>query len=98
MSMVHKKYTFRQVALAAAAGLALVFILCFYLWQVTETIRLGYEAGKAESAKLALEKDVHRLEAEKAALLALDRVERTAREKLGLADPREDQVVYERLK
>ncbi|MBN1938685.1 MAG: cell division protein FtsL [Candidatus Aminicenantes bacterium] len=93
--MVHKKFTFRQVALASAAGLVLIFILCFYLWQITETVRLGYEAGKAENAKRTLEKDVHRLEAEKAALLALDRVERTAREKLGLADPREDQVVYE---
>lgn len=93
--MVHKKYTFRQVALAAAAGTVLVFILAFYLWQITETVRLGYEAGKAESAKLTLEKDVHRLSAEKASLLALDRVERMAREKLGLADPREDQIVYE---
>jgi cell division protein FtsL len=93
--MVHKKYTFRQVAFAAAAGTVLVFILAFYLWQITETVRLGYEAGKAESAKLTLEKDVHRLAAEKAFLLALDRVERTAREKLGLADPREDQIVYE---
>ncbi len=93
--MVHKKYTLRQVVLASAAGLLLVFILLFYLWQITETVHLGYEAGKAESAKLALEKEVRRLEAIKASLLALDRVEKTAREKLGLADPREDQVIYE---
>jgi len=93
--MVHKKYTLRQVLAALGAGVILVFILSFYLWQITETIRLGYETGRAESTKSALEKDVQRLQAERASLLALDRVERTARARLGLADPRPDQIVYE---
>lgn len=93
--MVHKKYSAREIAVAAGAGLLLIFILSFYLWQITETVRLGYDASKAEVEKQTLQKEVLLLKAEKAALLSLDRVERTARAQLGMADPREDQIIYE---
>jgi len=92
---VHKKLTRKQVVLTAGAGLVLVFILAFYLWQIAETVSLGYEANEAENEKKSLEKEVLRLQAEKASLLALDRVERTARDELGLVDPRPDQIIYE---
>jgi len=93
--MVHKKFTCRQIVFTAGTALVVVFILAFYLWQVAETVRLGYEANEAENEKKALEKEVLRLQADRAALLSLERVERTAREKLGLTDPREDQIIYE---
>jgi cell division protein FtsL len=96
--MVHKKYSARQITAAAGAGVCVVFILFFYLWQITETVRLGYETNKAEAEKRVLQKEVLLLKTEKASHLALDKVERTARERLGLTDPREDQVIYEESK
>ena len=93
--MVHKKYTSRQIAFAASAGVLVICILAIYLWQITETVRLGYQANQAEAEKRALQKEVLLLKTEKASYLALDKVERTARERLGLTDPREDQVIYE---
>ncbi|MCX6566243.1 MAG: cell division protein FtsL [Candidatus Aminicenantes bacterium] len=96
--MVHKKFTRRQLVFTVGTTLAVVFILSFYLWQIAETVSLGYEANNAENAKRALEKEVLRLQAEKAALLSLERVERTARTELGLSDPREDQIIYEDFK
>jgi cell division protein FtsL len=96
--MVHKKFTRRQLVFTAGTTLAVVFILSFYLWQIAETVSLGYEANNAKNEKRALEKEVLRLQAEKAALLSLERVERTARTELGLSDPREDQIIYEDFK
>jgi len=93
--MVHKKFTRRQMFLAAGTTLVVVLILSFYLWQIAEIVSLGYESNLAEKERRELQTQVRRLQAEKAALLALDRVERTARERLGLADPREDQIIYE---
>jgi cell division protein FtsL len=93
--MVHKKFTRRQMAFAAGTTLVMVLILSFYLWQIAEIVSLGYESNLAEKERKELQSQVQRLLAEKASLLALDRVERTAREQLGLADPREDQVIYE---
>jgi len=93
--MVHKKFTRRQVIFTAGTTLVVIFILSFYLWQIAETVSLGYEANNAENEKKAMEKEVLRLQAEKASLLSLERVERTARNELGLADPRDDQIIYE---
>ncbi len=93
--MVHKKLTRRQILLAAGTTLIVVFILSFYLWQIAEIVSLGYASNLAEKERKELQTEVQRLRAEKASLLALDRVERTARERLGLADPREDQIIYE---
>jgi len=96
--MVHKKFTRRQLFLTAGTTLVVVFILAFYLWQIAETVSLGYEANTAENEKKALAKEVLRLQAEKATLLSLERVERMARTLLGLTDPRNDQIVYEDFK
>jgi len=81
--------------LAAGTTLVVVLILSFYLWQIAEIVSLGYESNLAEKERAALQAQVQRLQAEKAALMSLDRVEQTARERLGLTDPREDQIIYE---
>jgi len=93
--MVHKKFTLRQMIFAAGTTLIVVFILSFYLWQIAEIVSLGYESNIAEKERKELQAQVQRLRAERSALLSLDRVERTARNQLGLTDPREDQVIYE---
>lgn len=93
--MVHKKRTKKEIALGALASLIIVLILTFYLWHITENTRLGYAIGSCENELKALQEGVQKLEARKAALLSLERIEKIAREKLGLAEPRPDQVIYE---
>ncbi len=77
------------------ASLMTIVILTFYLWHITENTRLGYEIGRCENSLQTLREDVKKLEAKKAALLSLERVEKIAREKLGLAEPKEGQIIYE---
>jgi len=93
--MVHKKYTKKEIAVGVLASLGTIVILTFYLWHITENIRLGYEIGRSENSLQTLREEVKKLEAEKAALLSLDRIEKIAKERLGLAEPKEDQVIYE---
>jgi len=96
--MVHKKFSHRQIISAAGVSLAAIFILSFYLWHITENVRLGYAVNTAKATIRNLQEDVNRLKTRKASLLSLDRVERTARTELGLTDPREDQIIYEDFK
>jgi cell division protein FtsL len=93
--MVHKKFARRQIILAAGISLAVICVLSFYLWHITENVRLGYAVSDARSRIRALQEDVNRLKTRKASLLSLERVEKTARKELGLTDPREDQIIYE---
>jgi cell division protein FtsB len=62
---------------------------------MTEAVRLGYESGKLESALRQLREEVKKLEAEKASWLSLQKVEQIAREKLGLSEPGEGQIIYD---
>jgi cell division protein FtsL len=93
--MVHKKYTKKEIAAGVLASLMTIVILTFYLWHITENTRLGYEIGRCENSLQTLREEVKKLEAKKAALLSLERVEKIAREKLGLAEPKEGQIIYE---
>lgn len=82
--------------MAGFAGAFLVIcILTFYLWHQAEMIRLGYETRKLEEKVMSLTEEIKTLEAKKAALLSLDRVEQIATEKLGLRAPGKDQVIFE---
>ena len=93
--MVHKKFHRRQIMSAAGISLAVILVLSFYLWHLTENVRLGYAVNDAKRTIRNLQKEVALLKTRKAALLSLERVERTARTELGLTDPREDQIIYE---
>jgi cell division protein FtsL len=93
--MVRKPHPPRQVAAWASAALLVVAIFFFYLWPINEKHRLGLDSTTRESELKALRVEVERLETRKAALLALERVERIARTELGLADPRPEQIVVE---
>jgi cell division protein FtsL len=96
--MVHKKYSRRQILLAAGASLVVMAVLTFYLWHLTENVRLGYAIGRSENEKLKLEMDILNLKSVRESLASPGRVEKIARESLGLADLRDDQVVYEKAK
>lgn len=75
------------VAVAAAA-------LTFYLWHLNEMTRIGYDTARLEEDINRLKEDVRKLETRRAELLSLERVEKIARDKLGLADPRPGQVRF----
>lgn len=93
--MVRRKLGRKDILVGIAGGVITIAVLTFYLWHSTENVRLGYAVGKAEDKIRALRSDIRILETRKAARLAPSVVDRTAREKLGLVDPREDQIIIE---
>jgi cell division protein FtsL len=92
--MIRRKWSAKEIALGAAFLLALVGLLTFYVWYQTEAVHLGIEAGRREAEIKALRDDIRRLELRKASLLSSGRVEKIAREGLGLVDPKPDEIVY----
>lgn len=93
--MVRRKWSGKEIALGAAFLLAVVGILTFYVWYQTESVRLGIEVGRCEARIRELQDSIRALELRKAALLDPGRVEKIAREKLGLVDPRDEETIYE---
>jgi cell division protein FtsL len=92
--MIRRKWSAREIALGTAFLLALIALLTFYLWYQTEAVRLGIEIGKREQEIKSLKDEIRRLELKRAELLAPDRVERIAREALGLVDPAAGEIIY----
>ncbi len=93
--MVRRRLDRRELLLGGGFVLLLLAVLTLYVWYQTEAVRLGYEIAAERERVAALREEIRSLEARKAALLSLRGVERTARERLGLSDPRPDQVVTE---
>jgi cell division protein FtsL len=93
--MVQKKLGPKEAALAAAFIVLILVVLTFYIWYQTESIRLGYKIGELQDEISFLKEEIKKLEAKKAALLSLGKIERRAREDLGLQDPGADQIIYE---
>ena len=93
--MVRRKLSRKEILFAVAASAAMIAVLTFYLWHITENVRLGYAIGRAEDELHVLRNDIRTLETRKAARLAPGVVDRTAREKLQLGDPRPDQIIIE---
>ncbi|HUT08031.1 MAG TPA: cell division protein FtsL [Candidatus Latescibacteria bacterium] len=94
--MVRRKWSLRGVALGAALIFAVIGTLTFYVWYQTESVKLGIDIGKSEDRIRELEQAIEGLEMRKAALLDPARVEKIARESLGLIDPKDDEVIYEK--
>lgn len=92
--MVKKKYSRSEVIAGIACVLLAVAILTFYVWHQTQLISLGYETRNLEERLNSLKEDIKRLEVEKMALLAPERVEKIAREALRLEEPGAGQVIY----
>ncbi|HXF50584.1 MAG TPA: septum formation initiator family protein [Dehalococcoidia bacterium] len=83
--VVGPRLRFRTVAAGAAALLVLAS-----LWQVLQTsdaTTTGFAIQRLERQREALQAEVHNLEADVAELSSLDRIDREARERLGLVPP-----------
>ena len=94
--MVRRKWSPRGIALGAALLVAVMGTLTFYVWYQTESVKLGIDIGGNEDRIRELEQAVEALKMRKAALLDPARVEKIARESLGLIDPNDNEVIYEK--
>jgi len=93
--MVRKKYSKRETMLGITCAIIFILVLTFYIWHQMESVRIGYEIGKLEEKAADLKKEVEKLEAKKSALLALERVEKIAREELKMEEAKEKQLLYD---
>lgn len=93
--MVRKKYSKKEILLTLAGITAIILILTFYLWHQTESIRIGYQIRELEDRVASLKKEVDQMQAQKSSLLSLEKVEKIAKEKLNLKEPRKEQIVFD---
>ncbi|NOR14392.1 MAG: cell division protein FtsL [Candidatus Aminicenantes bacterium] len=93
--MIRKKITKKEILIGIVSILVIITLLTFYIWHQAETIRLGYKTQELEEDISNLKKEIEQLEAEKASLLSLERVERIARKKLKMKPPEEQQILQD---
>jgi cell division protein FtsL len=72
---------------------ALSLLLLFYVWQHTQVVKLGYDVEALRKERQDLVNEYYFLKYRLNDVKSLSRVERTAREELGMVTPRTDQVV-----
>jgi cell division protein FtsL len=73
--------------------LGLSVLLFFYVWQHMQVVKLGYEVQSLKSEKQQLTNEYYYLKYKMHDVNSLSRVEKTAREQLGMETPRTDQMV-----
>lgn len=94
--MVRRKWNWKGIALGAAFFAVAGGVLTFYVWYQTESVRLGLEIAGNEDRIREIRESIEALKLRRASLLDPARVERIARDKLGLVDPDDAAIVYER--
>jgi cell division protein FtsL len=92
--MVSKKFTKKQIAIGILCMVFVIALLTFYIWHQAETIRLGYQTRELDEDIASIKKDIEQLEAEKASLLSLERVEKIAIQTLKMKPPEDKQIAY----
>ena len=95
--MIKKRYGSREIRVAAVCTVIVIFSLSLYIWHQTESISVGYMISDLEEEVAKLKKNIEQLETIRSSLLALDRVERIAKDKLGLRPPKDNQVLFDNL-
>lgn len=93
--MIRKKITKKEILIGIMSTLFIIALLTFYIWHQAETIRLGYKTRELEDDISSLRKEIGQLEAAKASLLSLERVENIARKKLKMKPPEEQQILQD---
>ncbi|MBW2093083.1 MAG: cell division protein FtsL [Deltaproteobacteria bacterium] len=82
-----------RLFIALSTGFLLTVFAFAYVWINHQAIQVGYMITSENQRHLALIDLNRKLKVELANLTSLDRLERLAKDKLGLAAPRPDQVV-----
>jgi cell division protein FtsL len=73
--------------------LALSLFLFFYVWQHMQVVKMGYEVQGLKAEKQKLTNEYYYLHYKMYEVNSLPKVEKIAREKLGMVTPRTDQIV-----
>ncbi len=73
--------------------LALSLFLFFYVWQHMQAVKLGYEVQELKMEKQELTNQYYYLKFQMYDVNSLTRVEKVARDQLGMVTPRADQIV-----
>lgn len=95
--MVRRKWSFKGIALGGALVALAIGILTFYVWYQTESVKLGIDIGRSDKRIRELEEEIEALKLHQASLLEPGRVEKIARDMLGLVDPKDSDIVYRKL-
>jgi len=93
--MISQRPNKKNLAVGISIAFLIVFFLTFYIWHQAESVSVGYSTRDLEEKIKLLTKNIEVLETRKASLLSLEKVERAAREKLGMVTPKEGQIFYE---
>lgn len=96
--MVRSKLRKKEIVLAVSGLLLALAVLTFYIWQQAEAVRLGLSIGNLEKTVVTLTEETQKLEIKKSSLLSLSRVEKIAKEELGLTEAKDNQVFFEEVK
>ncbi len=83
----------RRPILLPSLFLLLIFSILFYVWTRVQVVQLGYEISSALKEKEAAIIAHNELKLEVATLCSAQRVEKRAREKLGMDFPHKDQLI-----
>lgn len=83
----------RKVLAAAALALPLAALGIFHVWTRTGVLLAGYELARVETERRGLQEERDLLKLEVATLRSPGRLERYARERLGMAPPAPGTVV-----
>jgi cell division protein FtsL len=73
--------------------LSLSVLLFFYVWQHMQVVKLSYEVQSLKAEKQQLTNEYYYLKYQMHDVNSLSKVEKTAREQLGMDTPRTDQMV-----
>ena len=73
--------------------MALAFVLAFYVWQQTQSIRLGYSVDNCKKECEQWEQDNKALRLKINRLLSMERLDAVAKEKK-LINPDEKRIIY----
>jgi len=82
-----------RLFIAVSSGILLIGFALTFVWINHQAVQIGYAITELNREQLALIDLNRKLKVELANLSSLDRLERLARDKLGLVSPRPNQVV-----
>lgn len=92
--MVRKKLKKKDILIGVFFMLVAVAILSFYIWHQAQSFHIGIKTRELEAQVKDLKKEVAYLEAKKASLLTLERVEKIARQLLNLKEIEDERIIY----
>ena len=95
--MVRRKWSLKGIAIGAAFAAAGIGILTFYVWYQTESVKLGLDIARCDQRIRELEVAIEALKLRRAELVDPGRIETIAREKLGLVEPADGDIVFRKL-